>query len=296
PPPSRPIPTRLTRQLTRLTRQPARPTRTARIARPTRLTLPTRLALPARPLAVGLLAALGLMIGAGIASAHVTVNPGIVEAGAYTKLTFRVPNESAKANTVKITVNFPMDHPFASVAIKKEPGWTAKATTSKLATPISDDDNATITQAVSSITWTASTGSTIALGEFAEFDVSVGPVPRVDAVVFRAVQTYDDGSVVDWNEPTPASGVEPEHPAPVLRISTGGTDAAGKSTPAAAAGTPASGSAGAITVTAAAPVPGAALPTGADNPARTLGVLGILVGAVGVLIGAFALRRPRVTS
>ncbi len=287
PPPSRPIPTRLTRQ-------PARPTRTARIARPTRLALPARLVRPARPVAVGLLAALGLMIGAGVASAHVTVNPGTVEAGAYTELTFRFPNESAKANTVKITVNFPMDHPFASVAIKKEPGWTAKATTSKLATPISDDDNATITQAVSSITWTASTGSTIALGEFAEFDVSVGPVPRVDAVAFRAVQTYDDGSVVNWNEPTSASGVEPEHPAPVLRISTGGTDAAGKSTPAAAAGTPASGAAGAITVTAA--LPGAVVPTGADNPARTLGVLGILVGAVGVLIGAFALRRPRVTS
>ncbi|MGI8592062.1 MAG: DUF1775 domain-containing protein, partial [Nakamurella sp.] len=111
PAPSRPIPSRLTRQLTRPTRptRPARPTRTARIARPTRLAMPARLVRPAQPLAVGLLAALGLMIGAGVASAHVTVNPGTVEAGAYTKLTFRIPNESAKADTVKITVNFPMD-------------------------------------------------------------------------------------------------------------------------------------------------------------------------------------------
>ncbi len=158
-------------------------------------------------------------MGAGIASAHVTVNPNTAVAGSYTKLTFRVPNESAKASTVKLTVNFPMDHPFASVSIKKQPGWAATTTTSKLSAPISDDDNATITQAVSSITWTADASGKIALGEFAEFDVSVGPVPKVPSIAFEAIQTYDDGSVVKWDQPTPASGAEPEHPAPVLTIS-----------------------------------------------------------------------------
>ena len=167
---------------------------------------------PVALLTVGVLAAIGLTVGAGIASAHVTVNPNTAVAGSYTKLTFRVPNESAKASTVKVTVKFPMDHPFASVSLKKEPGWTATVTTSKLSTPISDDDNASITQAVSSITWTADANGKIALGEFAEFDVSVGPVPKVASLSFDTTQTYDDGSVVHWNEPTPASGEEPENP------------------------------------------------------------------------------------
>ena len=242
---------------------------------------------PGRLLAVGVLAAIGLTLGAGIASAHVTVNPDTAVAGSYTKLTFRVPNESAKASTVKVTVKFPMDHPFASVSLKKEPGWTATTTTSKLSTPISDDDNATITSAVSSITWTADAGGKIALGEFAEFDVSVGPVPKVASLAFDAVQTYDDGSVVNWNQPTPASGEEPEHPAPVLTIEPAAITAA----PATAAG----GSAAVPTVTAAAAAPAAT--SSSDNTARTLGVVGIIVGAIGLLVAAVALRnRPKVSS
>jgi periplasmic copper chaperone A len=238
---------------------------------------------PNRLLTVGILTAVGLSIGAGIASAHVTVNPNTAVAGSYTKLTFRVPNESAKASTVKLTVNFPMDHPFASVSIKKQPGWTAKATTSKLSTPISDDDNATITQAVSSITWTADASGKIALGEFAEFDVSVGPVPKVPSMAFDAIQTYDDGSVVKWDQPTPASGVEPEYPAPVLTIS------------AAAQTTPANPSAAATTAAVTASQEAATSSSTSDNTARILGVVGIIVGAIGLLVAALALRgRPRV--
>ena len=162
------------------------------------------------------MAAFGLALGAGVASAHVTVNPNTAIAGSYTKITFRVPNESAKADTVKLTVQFPMDHPFASVSVKKEPGWTAVATRSKLAASVSDDDNASITEAVSSITWTADATGRISLGQFAEFDLSVGPVPKVASLAFTAIQNYSDGSVVKWDEATPASGEEPEHPAPVL--------------------------------------------------------------------------------
>jgi uncharacterized protein YcnI len=243
---------------------------------------------PGRLLTLSMLTAIGLTVGAGIASAHVTVNPNTAVAGSYTKLTFRVPNESAKASTVKVTVNFPMDHPFASVSVKKEPGWVAKVTTSKLTTPVSDDDHATITQAVSSITWTADASGKIALGEFAEFDVSVGPVPKVPSVAFQAIQSYDDGSVVKWDEPTPASGVEPEHPAPVLTISAAENNDAQAAT-AGATATTASTTAPAATL-AATPVTGTS-----DNTARILGVVGIIVGAVALLVAAIALRgRPKV--
>ena len=256
---------------------------------------------PRRLLAVTAMAAFGLTISAGIASAHVTVNPNTAVAGTYTKVTFRVPNESAKADTVKLTVDFPMAHPFASVSVKKEPGWTAKVTTAKLATPISDDDNASITQAVSSITWTADAGGKIALGEFAEFDLSVGPVPKVASLAFDAIQTYSDGTVVKWDEPTPASGQEPENPAPVLTIS-GAPAGTGDATASAGAATASAGAPGVaaptVTVTAT-PQATAALPapsaSSADGTARTLGVLGIVVGAGGLLAAAVALRgRPKV--
>lgn len=253
-----------------------------------------------RTVTLATLAVFGLTLGAGVASAHVSVNPATAVAGSYTKITFRVPNESAKADTVKISVQFPMDHPFASLSVKKEPGWTAAVTTSKLTTPISDDDNASITEAVSSVTWTADASGRIALGQFAEFDLSVGPVPKVAALAFDATQTYSDGSVVKWDEATPASGEEPEHPAPVLTITAAGaTTSAASATPSSAAGDATSNAgaaattAPAVTVTAA---PLAAAATGSDGTARLLGVVGIIVGAVGVLIAAVAVRGRRMSS
>ena len=38
----------------------------------------------------------------------------------------------------------------------------------------------------------------------------------MDTVDFKALQTYNNGDIVRWIEPTPAGGEEPEHPAPVL--------------------------------------------------------------------------------
>ena len=136
------------------------------------------------------------LVGIGPAAAHVTVNPDSATAGSYSVLTFRVPNESAKAATVGLTVTFPLNHPFASVSVRKQPGWTSTATRSKLATPITDDDNASITEAVSSITWKADPAGSIVLGEFAEFEVSVGPVPKATSMSFPADQLYSDGTVV----------------------------------------------------------------------------------------------------
>ena len=133
-----------------------------------------RLAPPARRvLAILTLTAVGLLAGAGIASAHVTVNPSEAVAGSFTKLTFRVPNESATAATTKLEVALPTATPFASVSIKPVPGWKATPTTSKLAKPI-EAHGTQVTEAVSRITWTATSKATgIQPGEFQEFQISV---------------------------------------------------------------------------------------------------------------------------
>ena len=201
-----------------------------------------------RALTLAALTAVALLAGAGVAAAHVTVNPSDATAGDEAiALTFRVPNESASAGTVGITISFPTDHPFADVAVKEVPGWTVTPTKQALPAPVTEG-NITIKEAVTSVTWTAKPGTMIAPGQFAEFVISAGPVPDVDSLQFPTTQTYNDGTVVQWNEPTPASGEEPEHPVPTLTITPAG-DASGAPTSPSSSSESATSSAAQATIT-----------------------------------------------
>jgi len=160
--------------------------------------------------------AVGALVAAAIpASAHVAITPGSAAKGSFAMFSFSVPNEKDDASTVKVEITFPTDTPIASVSVLPLAGWTWTAEKTTLATPVKTDDG-TVTEAVSKITWT---GGTIAPGEFQLFTVSAGPLPtKGNQVVFKAVQTYSDGSVVRWIESTPKGGPEPEFPAPVLTL------------------------------------------------------------------------------
>src|SRR3954451_23129687 len=151
------------------------------------------------------------------ASAHVTVNPNTAVQGGYTKVTFRVPNETDGADTVKVEVSLPIDTPFASVSLKPVAGWSMVAEKAKPATPI-DAHGTRIDEAVAKITWTATGDAAIKPGQFQEFDVSLGPLPQVPQVVFKALQTYSDVTVVRWIDEPTTDGTEPEKPAPVLKL------------------------------------------------------------------------------
>ncbi len=159
-----------------------------------------------------------VVLGAPLAaSAHVHVDPGQATPGSYSTLTFKVPNESATAVTTTVVVDLPTDTPLTYVAYQPVPGWTAEVTTAALPEPVTVGD-ATITEAPVSVTWTADPGNGIADGQYQEFPISAGPVPDVGSILLPVHQTYSDGSVVDWDQPTPASGEEPEYPAPTLYI------------------------------------------------------------------------------
>src|SRR6185503_19180890 len=109
---------------------------------------------------------------------HVSVNPDTATQGGFTKLTFRVPTETENTSTTKVQVSFPASQPLGFVSVKPHPGWTFTVAKTKLATPIKTDDGE-VTEAVSTITWTAVSGATaIKPGEFDEFDVSAGPLPK----------------------------------------------------------------------------------------------------------------------
>jgi uncharacterized protein YcnI len=213
------------------------------------------------------------------ASAHVTVNPDQGTQGGYTRVAFRVPTESDTASTTKVDVFLPTDHPVASVSTMPVPGWTVTTTTSKLATPLTDDDGNRITEAVSQITWTASRDAAIKPGQFQEFPVSLGPLPKTDKLVFKAIQTYSDGTVVRWIDDTVAGQAEPEHPAPVLNLAAAAPDGGAAAAPSAA-----------VSVQ---PAPQAAAPVGRDGWAIGLGIAGALLGLAGLVLGALAYGRAR---
>ncbi|MET7399543.1 YcnI family protein [Dactylosporangium sp. NPDC005572] len=212
-----------------------------------------------------------------VASAHVTVNPSTATQGGYTKVTFRVPNERDDASTVKLEIAIPTDKAIASVSLKPVPGWTAVAEKSKLTTPIKSADGE-ITEAVSKITWTADTASAIKPGTFQEFDVSLGPLPETDQIVFKALQTYSGGEVVRWID-EPSAGAEAEHPAPVLKLT--------KKADATAAAAGATATAGPATQ---------AADDGGDGAAVGLGVAGLVLGLAGLVVGLLAYRRAGSTT
>ncbi|MER5539219.1 YcnI family copper-binding membrane protein [Streptomyces mirabilis] len=234
--------------------------------------------------AAGAVAASAVLAVSAPAFAHVSVQPeGEAAKGGYAVVDFKVPNERDNASTNKVEVNFPTDHPLASVMPQPLDGWSVKVTKTKLAKPLTMHGEK-ISEAVSKVTWTA-TGKGIEPGFFQKFPLSVGALPEdTDELVFKAIQTYDNKEVVRWIEPQQEGQEEPENPAPVLTLSeasadghhgSSGTakDASDTSTAAPASSTSASSA------------------DSSDTTARVLGVVGIVVGAAGVAYGVLAGRR-----
>jgi uncharacterized protein YcnI len=202
------------------------------------------------------------------ASAHVTIDDDTAEAGSFTLVTFKVPNESATATTSSITLTLPGDTPFAYVSYVPVPGWTAELTRTALPEPVMIGDTE-LTQAVTEVTWTADPGHEVGDGQLQLFPLSLGPVPDTGSIVLPVDQTYTDGTVVSWSE----TGEGAEHPTPVLYV--GDAPAAGHSHGGSGDGAPEDA--------AAAPAP--------DVLARVLGIAGLVLGAGGVAFGIASGRR-----
>ncbi|MEW5353425.1 MULTISPECIES: YcnI family protein [unclassified Streptomyces] len=233
-----------------------------------------------RLVTVGALAGTAVLAVSVPAFAHVTVQPeGAAAKGGYAVVDFKVPNERDNASTTKLEVNFPADHPLASVMPQPIDGWKIQVTKSALAKPL-EMHGKKITEAVTKVTWTAD-GKGIEPGYFQKFPVSLGALPEdADQLVFKALQTYSDKEVVRWIEVQQKGQEEPDNPAPTLQLTAAadGHDAAAPDATAAADAKPAAENT-------------ASAKSGTDTTARVLGVVGIVVGAAGVAYGVFAGRR-----
>ena len=134
-------------------------------------------------------------------------------------LTFRVPNESATAAVTGLKIQFPLDHPIVLVNPEAGSGWQVNVIKSVLPKPITTDDG-TFTSTTSEIDWS---GSTIPVGQFGEFNVLAQGVPSgTSQLVFKAIQTYSDGTVVSWIEVPTKAVPDPEHPAPIITLTKAG--------------------------------------------------------------------------
>ena len=212
----------------------------------------------------------GIAASAIPAFAHITITPGSASPGSAAVLTFHIPNEEASAYTTRVDMRVPTDHPIAQLLVEPVAGWTISVRTITLAKPLVTDDGQ-FTQAVAEVTWS---GGRIPPGQFQDFSLSADPLPKGAAqLTFKTIQTYSNGDVVRWID-VPAPGQPaPDHPAPLLTLTTGTGLAEG---------------------TAAAAVPPARGATSAsDGTARAIAVGGLLTGLLGLGLAGLCWRRAR---
>jgi uncharacterized protein YcnI len=174
-----------------------------------------------------------VLLPATAASAHVTIEPPSAPKGTDGVISFVVPNEMDNANTTELQVTFPTDHLIPDVNTAAVPGWTAKVTMAHSAQPL-QTDTGTTNDYVQSITWS---GGSIPPGQFAEFPVALGLPDDASSLTFKALQTYSNGQIVRWIELSEQGQPEPDHPAPVLTLTSGSGDSAAATTATTVAGT-----------------------------------------------------------
>lgn len=125
--------------------------------------------------------------------AHVVVSPEEVTAGDYATLTVSVPTEK-EVPTTKIRVEVPEG--FLLSGVQPVPGWEHTF----------EEDGGVVTAVTFS-------GGEIHPREFQQFLVQAQAPDEPGEYPWKAIQTYEDGSVVEWTGPPDA-----EEPASVVEV------------------------------------------------------------------------------
>jgi len=200
--------------------------------------------------------------GAGrVAFAHVTAQPDDAAQGSYAKISFRVPTESATAGTVKLAVTLrrTIRSPRCAPARSRLDG----AGRQSAAQPARRVPRHAHDRGAAHHHLDRAAGHPDRPYRVRRLRRVDGPAARRRRpLVFPAVQTYDDGKVISWDQPSVPGGPEPEHPAPTVRLVAAG---------------------GGHQSTA----------IGVDNTARWLGGIGLALGALGIGLGIGAVARVR---
>lgn len=234
---------------------------------------------------ITVLVAVAALIAPASAQAHISLHPNTIPAGAFATLDVRVPGEQEGAYVTKVDVLFPTG--FTGVDYENVSGWSARVVETKLATPIKEGGE-TINTEVSQIvwSWTGPLGK-VNNAQFINFPLSLA-IPENTAgkaLEFRTVQTYSNGQVVHWIDPS----LTAERPAPRINVTAKGgviEDIAGHE---------AGPEAGQSAATQAAPSTSATVVKSSGGASKGLAITALIVGALGLLIGLGALAASRRT-
>jgi uncharacterized protein YcnI len=141
-----------------------------------------------------LAAAAAALVVAAPASAHVQVRPALAAPGDPVLFQVIVPNEK-EARTVEVTLQIPKDVlPFS---FEEPEGWTR-------------ENQEGADGSLESVTWKGE----LAEDGFARFSFLASTPEQEGEIAWKALQTYDDGSVSRW-----IGAPDAENPAAVTRIS-----------------------------------------------------------------------------
>ncbi|MGC2373312.1 MAG: YcnI family protein [Solirubrobacteraceae bacterium] len=234
---------------------------------------------------VAVLLAAGALLAPATAQAHISLHPNTIPAGAFATLDVRVPGEQEGAYVKKVDVLFPQG--FVGVDYENVPGWSTRIVETKLATPIKEGGE-TIDTEVSQIVWTwVGPLGKVNNGQFINFPLSLAIPDNASgkALEFRTVQTYSNGQVVHWIDPS----LTAEHPAPRINVTAKGgviEDIAGDEAGPEATQTPAGQSTATST---------AATKPASSGASKGLGIAALILGALGLLAGLTALLATRRT-
>src|SRR5918995_973670 len=152
------------------------------------------------PFVVSGLLGVGAMLAVSApAWAHVVVSPEEVTAGDYETLTVSVPTEK-EIPTTKIRVVVPEG--FLLSGVQPVPGWEHTF-----------EEDGGVVRAVTF------TGGEIHPREFQQFLLQAQAPEEPGEYPWKAFQTYEDGSVVEWTGPP-----DSEEPASVVEVVSGGSE------------------------------------------------------------------------
>ena len=147
----------------------------------------------------GVLGVGALLAVSAPAWAHVVVSPEEVTAGDYETLTVSVPTEK-EIPTTEIRVEVPEG--FLLAGVQPVPGWEHSF----------EEDGGVVTAVTFS-------GGEIRPREFQQFLVQAQAPEEPGEYPWKAIQTYEDGSVVEWTGPP-----DSEEPASVIKVVSGGSE------------------------------------------------------------------------
>lgn len=238
-----------------------------------------------KTLKIAVLTAISAWLMTPIASAHISIHPNTVPAGAFVTLDVRVPGEQAGAHVTKVDMLFPPG--FTNVDYEPVPGWSVKTVERKLATPVVDDGETIDTEIARLIwTWQGPLGQ-IGDGQFVQLPLSVA-IPHDAArkvLEFRTVQSYSNGTVDHWIDPS----LQAEHPSPRIDVTPRGgvvADVAGGEAGPSAGAQSSGARADSSATTRANGVSGVG---GTNRASKGLALAALVLGALGLLVGLAAL-------